>query len=229
MSSQTIHSDHGPADSEPVVISCPVCSLKVPLDEINGHLDAGCSNTASDARENLPGHPAHTAKIFTPTQNRKLSQKREVLETPQGNGRSSQKRKASELEERPLPTVRTLPRGKEALIHAAPLAERARPRALDEFVGQEDLVGQGGLLRGLIDAGRVPSLIFWGSSGTGKTTLARIIAKSAGEEFTSKELSATSNNVADCKKVFEDASNLLSLTGKKTIVFLDEIHRFTKR
>ncbi|KAF3352484.1 hypothetical protein VdG1_08935 [Verticillium dahliae VDG1] len=108
---------------------------------------------------------------------------------------------------------------------SAPLAERMRPQALDDVFGQ-DLVGPHGVLRSLIETDRVPSMILWGGSGTGKTTIARCIAHRAGSRFI--ELNATSTGVAEVKKMFLEAANDLALTGRKTIIFCDEIHRFTK-
>ncbi|KAI9901334.1 hypothetical protein N3K66_003151 [Trichothecium roseum] len=108
---------------------------------------------------------------------------------------------------------------------AAPLAERMRPKTLDEVCGQ-DLIGPDGVLRGLIESDRVPSMILWGGSGTGKTTIARCIAKMVGARFI--EMNATSTGVGECKKMFAEAANDLSLTGRKTIIFCDEIHRFNK-
>ncbi|KAL7795743.1 DNA polymerase III, clamp loader complex, gamma/delta/delta subunit [Trichoderma ceciliae] len=108
---------------------------------------------------------------------------------------------------------------------AAPLAERMRPRSLDEVCGQ-DLVGPEGVLRSLIESNRVPSMILWGASGTGKTTIARCIAHMVGSRFI--ELNATSSGVQECKKLFHEAANDLQLTGRKTIIFCDEIHRFNK-
>lgn len=108
---------------------------------------------------------------------------------------------------------------------AAPLAERMRPRILDDVFGQ-DLVGPNGVLRSLIETDRVPSMILWGASGTGKTTIARCIANMVGSRFV--EMNATSSGVAECKKIFSDAANELALTGRKTIIFCDEIHRFSK-
>ncbi|EFR03864.1 DNA-dependent ATPase MGS1 [Nannizzia gypsea CBS 118893] len=112
-----------------------------------------------------------------------------------------------------------------ALQKSAPLAERMRPRTLDEVCGQE-LVGENGVLRGLIERDRVPSMILWGSAGTGKTTVARVIASMVGSRFV--EINSTSSGVAECKKLFAEAKNELSLTGRKTIIFCDEIHRFSK-
>ncbi|KAL2132061.1 hypothetical protein VTI74DRAFT_4263 [Chaetomium olivicolor] len=107
----------------------------------------------------------------------------------------------------------------------APLAERMRPDSLDDVFGQ-DLVGPNGVLRSLIESDRVPSMILWGGSGTGKTTIARCIARRVGSRFI--ELNATSTGVAECKKLFAEAANELALTGRRTIIFCDEIHRFNK-
>ena len=112
-----------------------------------------------------------------------------------------------------------------AMQRAAPLAERMRPRTLDEVCGQ-DLVGPEGVLRGLIETDRVPSMILWGGAGTGKTTIARVIAHMVGSRFV--EINSTSSGVAECKKLFAEAKNELGLTGRKTIIFCDEIHRFSK-
>ncbi|KEY72742.1 hypothetical protein S7711_02529 [Stachybotrys chartarum IBT 7711] len=108
---------------------------------------------------------------------------------------------------------------------AAPLAERMRPQTLDQVYGQ-DLVGPNGVLRSLIESNRVPSMVLWGASGTGKTTIARCIAHMVGSRFI--ELNATSSGVGECKKIFQEAASELALTGRRTIVFCDEIHRFNK-
>jgi putative ATPase len=108
---------------------------------------------------------------------------------------------------------------------AAPLAERMRPHNFNDVFGQE-LVGPHGVLRSLIETDRVPSMILWGGSGTGKTTIARCIAHMVGSRFI--ELNATSSGVQEVKKIFTEAENDLKLTGRKTIIFCDEIHRFNK-
>lgn len=107
-----------------------------------------------------------------------------------------------------------------------PLAERMRPQTLNEFIGQEHIVGEGSLLRRAIAADRLGSCIFYGSPGTGKTTLANIIAKNTNSYF--EILNAVSSGVADAKRVIEEAKNRLMMYGKKTYLLLDECHRWNK-
>lgn len=107
-----------------------------------------------------------------------------------------------------------------------PLAERMRPQTLNEFIGQEHIVGEGSLLRRAIAADRLGSCIFYGPPGTGKTTLANIIAKNTNSHF--EILNAVSSGVADAKRVIEEAKNRLMLYGKKTYLLLDECHRWNK-
>ena len=112
------------------------------------------------------------------------------------------------------------------LDEVAPLARRLRPQTLDEFVGQEHVVGPGRALRLAIEADRVPSLVLYGPPGSGKTTLARIVANTTGAEF--EQLSAVSATVKDVREVLAGARERLGTTGRRTILFLDEIHRFNK-
>ena len=113
-----------------------------------------------------------------------------------------------------------------AVTAGQPLAARMRPRDLDEYVGQEQLVGAGRVLRKAIDAGLIPSMILWGPPGTGKTTLAAIAARRAKARFVA--LSAVSSGVAELRRVIEEAKDVRAATGERTVVFIDEIHRFNK-
>jgi len=109
---------------------------------------------------------------------------------------------------------------------AAPLAQRVRPRALDELVGQTHVLGPGSALRRAIEEDRTPSLILHGPPGVGKTTIARIVAERTGAEF--EELSAVSARVDDVRAVLQRARDRLGGNGRRTILFIDEIHRFNK-
>jgi putative ATPase len=115
---------------------------------------------------------------------------------------------------------------KQRLPEVAPLALRMRPESLEDFVGQEQVLGEGSALRVAIEEDRVRSAIFYGPPGSGKTTLARIIARMTGAEFV--ELSAVSATVAQVREVLAGARERLGANGRRTILFLDEIHRFNK-
>ena len=106
-----------------------------------------------------------------------------------------------------------------------PLAERIRPIKLEEFAGQEQLIGTGKILSGLMDQKQSFSIIFWGPPGSGKTTLGRIIAKNTDADF--HQLSAVSSGVKELRKVIQIGGKNIEL-GRRTILFIDEIHRFSK-
>ena len=116
--------------------------------------------------------------------------------------------------------------GRERAGVTAPLAERLRPESLDEVVGQEALLAPDALLRREVQAGRLASLILWGPPGCGKTTLARLLAAEAGFELV--RISAVSAGVAEVRRVLADASSRLGGSGRRTLFFVDEIHRFHK-
>lgn len=108
----------------------------------------------------------------------------------------------------------------------APLADRVRPKTLDEFVGQKHLVGEGKVLRKAIQSDDLVSMIFWGPPGVGKTTLARIIAEETKSDFFS--ISAVTSGVSDVRRIIDKAEHNRKYLGKRTILFIDEIHRFNK-
>ncbi len=112
------------------------------------------------------------------------------------------------------------------LARKAPLAARMRPRTLDELVGHEKLVGRGTLLRRAIEADQLSSIVLWGPPGTGKTTIARVIANATKAHFVA--VSAVSSGVADLRAAIKEASDRLGMHGQRTVLFIDEIHRFNK-
>jgi putative ATPase len=117
-------------------------------------------------------------------------------------------------------------RADEAARASAPLAARMRPRTLDEFVGQGHVLGPGSALRSLVESDELRSVVLWGPAGTGKTSLAHIIAGATRSKF--EELSATSSGVKDVRAVLAAARERLGALGRRTILFIDEIHRFNK-
>ena len=107
-----------------------------------------------------------------------------------------------------------------------PLSYRVRPKTLDDFIGQEEVVGEGSVLRSFIKEENLPSLIFWGPPGSGKTTLACVISNYINANF--RQLSATGSGVKDVREVIQEANYLLQYKNRKTMLFIDEIHRFNK-
>ncbi len=116
--------------------------------------------------------------------------------------------------------------GRRELERRAPLAARMRPHSFDEFVGQEHIVGSGCVLRNAIESDQIPSIILWGPPGTGKTTIARVIASATQSYF--ETISAVNSGVRDIRAAVQGARDRLGMDGRQTIVFVDEIHRFNK-
>ena len=117
-------------------------------------------------------------------------------------------------------------KGRDSLEREAPLADRMRPRTLEEFVGQNHLLGEGKILRQAIETDQLPSMILWGPPGTGKTTLAMIIASTTGAQFSA--FSAVLSGVKEIKEVIQEARETWRYEKRRTVLFVDEIHRFNK-
>jgi putative ATPase len=221
------------------MVNCPICGKSVKETRINDHLDSNCVLHFKD--EDVPSTPvaslfktpaskrdhgsffSSSQPVQSPSELRPPISKRSIehISSTQPNGHvKSEDTKQNGLGQPPAKRTKL-----SAFEKVAPLAERMRPKSLDDVCGQ-DLVGPDGVLRGLIEQDRVPSMILWGSAGTGKTTIARVIASMVGSRFV--EINSTSSGVAECKKIFAEARSELGLTGRKTIVFCDEIHRFSK-
>lgn len=217
------------------MVDCPVCSKSVKERDINAHLDSGCELHIFE--EEKEERPTKVASFFssqppkrvangpsTPPPRPPATQReyaREAKQPPSSVNGVKRQLDGHVSPEQPSPKKSRI----STLEKVAPLADRMRPRSLDEVCGQE-LVGPNGVIRGLIEQDRVPSMVLWGYPGTGKTTIARVIAHTSNSRFV--EINSTSSGVAECKKIFAQAMNELQLTGRKTIIFCDEIHRFSK-
>jgi len=214
------------------MVSCPICFRDVKEVFINKHIDSGCKSCV-DVESPSPSQNAF--KLFQSSSN-----KRAHFEVIKPNDNSQPDNNADDTGKLPAqcghdeslvasPTiVQEGPNKRRKIRHVsdvAPLAERMRPKTLDDVIGQE-VVGPHGLLRSLIKGDNLPSIILYGPPGTGKTTIARLTAKATDSRFI--EINSTSSGIPECKKLFAEAQNTLALTGKKTIIFCDEIHRFNK-
>lgn len=232
--------------SDSVTVKCPVCAGDFDPDRINAHLDeclqsGGVHHHHTDTAQHEPSgppskkprtntpdtHPA--AAVFSLFQTRpKASDQRTepVLRDPETSGAGL---RVMETPEGPDGPGASSPRALR-LNNDKPLAEVLRPSSLEEYFGQNKLLGEQTLLRSVLQSQEIPSLILWGPPGCGKTTLAHIIASSIKKKGTGRfvKLSATSASTSDVREVIKQAQNELRLFKRKTILFIDEIHRFNK-
>jgi putative ATPase len=220
-----------------IMVQCPICGKHVKESFINEHIDSSCTENvlAESGTASTPVSSFFQPSPKSVSQQQPLTSKISIshpkLFPSTVVSENGVKRQYGESGENKIGEdgLREEPPIKKPKVNhiqnAAPLAERMRPKRLDDVCGQ-DLVGPEGVIRGLIEQDKVPSMIIWGGPGTGKTTIARLIAHSVGSRFV--EINSTSSGVAECKKIFSDARNELQLAGRKTILFCDEIHRFSK-
>ncbi|CAE6458321.1 unnamed protein product [Rhizoctonia solani] len=203
-------------------VICVECSVGVSEGLIDEHVRSGC-------KTGVEPKPSTTPKPKPAPQPKPGSQKHKdnpLAPIFKSKRTASSPPRDSEHNEEPTPTPKRAKTSKQHLTDAAPLAERMRPKTLDELVGQEHLVGKGSLLRGLMESGTTGSMILWGPPGSGKTTIARMLASHTDATFT--ELSATSSGTAEVRAIFEAAKAALKLSGRRTMLFMDEIQRFNK-
>lgn len=225
------------------MVACPLCDKQVKESLINEHIDDGCQSHLLDQNGAPSTQKAHS--FFSPVAHRtstsiaktgvpastaqappSATQQVDRPKTPPGGTKRSFGETEDGQSGSPKRSPATQKKTKLSVLQkVAPLAERMRPTSLDDVYGQE-LVGPNGLLRGMIETNTIPSMVLWGGPGTGKTTIARLIANTSGCRFV--EINSTSSGVAEVKKIFSDSLKELQFTGRKTIIFCDEIHRFSK-
>jgi len=226
------------------MVACPVCNKPVKETFINEHIDSECKDHIIEQNDTPNPHKTHS--FFTPGGRKPANGVR--ISNPASSPIASPAATATQRVDRPKtppparkrsfdepvdapvngeppsPSVNKRKKMK-AQEDAQPLAERMRPVRFDDVYGQQ-LVGADGVLRGMLDEKKLMSMILWGKSGTGKTTIARLLAYASGSKFV--EINSTSTKLEEVRKIFAEALKDLQLTGKKTIVFCDEIHRFSR-
>ncbi|KAF8517644.1 hypothetical protein JB92DRAFT_2905503 [Gautieria morchelliformis] len=212
--------------AKPRTVQCPVCSANVTELEINRHLDSNCRTPAATVSSSSPRPGFFTRKKDATQATAPIFK---IGKRPADPSSAEETHRSTSFSN--ISNPRPAKRPKTSLAadeNVVPLAERLRPTDLSEFVGQEHLTGPDSLLMHLLQGaqGLTGSMVLWGPSGCGKTTMARLLAKRTNAVL--KELSATSSGTNEVRAIFEEAKGLLSLTGRRTILFLDEIHRFNK-
>ncbi|CAI2166682.1 12710_t:CDS:10 [Funneliformis geosporum] len=226
------------------MVKCPVCDQTVDISEVNEHIDSGCKLPANPGVESTKHSTKNTptkkitlmAKndFFAPKSVKRrnrddieqtsLSSTSQSIQSPFSinQEKNNVAQSATLSSSRPSKQIKTI----NTKVDVVPLAARVRPNNLEDFIGQNELIGENGFLKSLILHDKIPSMIMWGPSGVGKTTLAKIIAKIT--QSTCKEFSGITHATADIRKAFDEAKNEQKLSGRRTIIILDEIHRFNK-
>ncbi|EPQ57405.1 P-loop containing nucleoside triphosphate hydrolase protein [Gloeophyllum trabeum ATCC 11539] len=212
--------------SKATSVNCPICGRIVREENINYHLDNDCPG------QNARATPASKTTSKAPVAPVFNSAKKPSNVTVEGSFHigSSLATKREHPEAGGASVPRATKRSKGTVTSrsqaAAPLAERLRPQELEDFIGQKHLTGSDSLLMNLMRGGSTGSIIFWGPPGCGKTTLARLMARKSGAVF--KEISATEAGIGDVRAIVEEAKGTLMLQNRRTVLFLDEVHRFNR-
>ncbi|KAG0346270.1 hypothetical protein BG004_002023 [Podila humilis] len=212
-SQQRLQASQPPASS---LVPCPICDKKIPGWFVNNHLDNEC-----------PGMEGVAATVEQNINKRKIDDGSYLADADEEDEHTSSRSSTmgSSSQDQQLVALSRKEKVNAAVIKAMPLAERARPTNLDDYIGQRELIGPGGILRTFVQQDNVPSIILWGPCGVGKTTLARIIAHSTKAAF--KEMSATTSGVADVKKAADDAKNLHRFNKAQQDIFLPFVEKGT--
>ncbi|KAK3923833.1 ATPase WRNIP1 [Frankliniella fusca] len=196
-------------------VPCPICGKVFPVKEIEQHASRCLffnSNESSSPSSSTSSKRAGSSALESQPKRTKIDEHTQFAEKIKDEGQSSKLKVAS-------------------ISSGVPLAEQLRPESLDEYVGQDHVLGSDKILRMLLDKSEIPSMILWGPPGCGKTTLAHVIAaqcKQRRQETRFVKLSATMSGINDVKEVIKIASNEQRSFKRRTILFMDEIHRFNK-
>lgn len=236
-----------------IMVECPVCSKQVKDSKINEHIDDNCktylieenhhssSETPGSKLSNPKTHnfftprpPNSTARQDGLPSGTQSSRRPKTPPPPSSSISTDNKRPLNDVKDEPHPNgdlpfspppKRTKFTKTGVPLKNAPLAERMRPDSFDDVQGQP-LVAKDGLIRKMLDTNSLQSMILWGDPGTGKTTIARLVANASGARY--EEINSATHGLPDIRKIFKDAMGELLLTGRKTVLFCDEIHRYKK-